>query len=81
MKYVEERALNTTPQSFKCWYRCVDENHVCIAREHRTDIYTYLNSINQHIKFTGEGGRDVSIASLDKTARKRDGTRKLESTG
>ena len=46
MEYVEERALNTTPQSPKWWYMYVGESHVCIAREHLTELYTHLNSIN-----------------------------------
>ena len=66
MEYVEERALNTTPQSPKWWYMYVGESHLCIAREHLTELYTHLNSINQNIKFTGEGEKDRSIAFLDR---------------
>lgn len=70
MEYVEKRALNI--QSPK-WY--VDESHVCIACEHLTEFYTHLNSIDQHIKFTGEPEKNGSIASLDKTTRNPDGSK------
>lgn len=75
MEYVEERALSTAPHTPKWWYRYVDDSHVCLAREHLTEFRSHLNSINQHIKFTIEEGRDGSIAFLDtKTTRNPDGT-------
>ena len=75
MEHVEERALDTTPHTPKWWYRYVDDNHVCLSRDHLTEFHNHLNSINPHIKFTVEEEKDGSIAFLDtRTTRNPDGT-------
>lgn len=75
MEHVEEKALSSTPNPPKWWFRYVDDSHVCVKREHVDEFHSHLNSINPHIKFTIETESEGSIAFLDtKTTRQEDGS-------
>jgi len=75
MEHVEEKALSSTPNPPKWWFRYVDDSHVCIKREQVDEFHSHLNSINPHITFTIEIESEGSIAFLDtKTTRQEDGS-------
>ena len=52
---------------YELFHTNFSHGHVCIAREHFTQLYSHLNSIDQHFKFIEEE-KHGSIAFLDKTA-------------
>lgn len=75
MEHGEEKVLSSAPDPPKWWFRCIDDSHACVKREHVVKFHSHNNSINPHIKFTIEMESKGSIAFLDtRTTRQEDGS-------
>lgn len=61
MEDVEEKALITTPNPLKWWYRFVDDNRSCMKQKHVEEFQQLLNSINPQIQFTCKPATFLSL--------------------
>ena len=69
-------ALSTVPHPSGWWYRYVDDSHTKQMKEYVDEFTEHINSIDTHIKFTIEKEENGTLAFLDTTIRKADGSLK-----
>ena len=67
VEYIEERAISKATHPPRWWYRYVDDSHACLKKDYVQEFHDHLNSVNPHIQFTKEVGKDDRLSFLDTT--------------
>ena len=65
LEHFESGALDTAPTPPAMWYRYVDDTMTKIHEYAVRSFSEHLNSIDQHIQFTSEEEKNVTIPFLD----------------
>lgn len=65
MGNLEDQIMKGLPHKPKIWSRYVDDIFVIAERSYLTDLFNYINSLNNHIKFTMEDEENCELAFRD----------------
>ena len=78
MESFEVKAITSVPLPPRVWMRYVDDTFVVINKDYAQQFTDYINSLNQHIKFTNDPETEGTLPFLDTLVKRQaDGSLKV----